>query len=278
MLRVCVALVVLLALGLAACSKSESPRAHQTAASPSTRTAPPLGPSAATLAGDPAPTEPLLAVRAWNRALNARDQAQLEKLYAERVSYYGVDLGRAAVIGKKRAALERAPRFQQSLSKLEVHELSRADVAVTFTKTWTSDGTDKQTVEALLDLERRQGKYVITRESDTRAEARRRGGLSACDDAVLQAVAATAPAKELLGGPVARDRGHSSNGMHIGARPPESTVFSVAIHETHETHLATLAWFEVEPKTGVVRQSVPSRRMLAAPPKLAGRVRLYCGE
>jgi ketosteroid isomerase-like protein len=60
------------------------------------------------------------AVVEWNRAFNQGDLEALEKIYGNRVLFYGKRLTRQEVIEKKRKALGDDPHFRQTLSNLSI--------------------------------------------------------------------------------------------------------------------------------------------------------------
>lgn len=95
----------------------------------------------------------------------------------------------------------------------------------------------------------------------------------ACEEAIADVVFGTEPAATLLRAPMPPD---VRMGMRVGARPPEQPVYSVAIHEVHSDHLATLAWFDVDPKTGAMIESGAGDRPLLVPPALGHRVVAAC--
>jgi hypothetical protein len=269
--------VVVAVLFCNACARRQSPVPAESSTKSSVP--PAMGPSASPSAvSSTTGTElrsPVEVVQRWNAALNARDLALLRELYAPHVEFYGTELSRDAVLERKESALRDAPDFQQSAMRLQVQQLTPVDADVKFTKTWSMKG-QRQAAEAMLELERSGAGYWITGETDAPSEARRLRTWTACEDAVVEAVATTEAARSLLEGPVAPEHGHRSNGLRLGAKPPESVGYEVAVHETHSTHLATLAWFTVDPKTGTMRQTMPEQRVVAGAPKRVARVRLAC--
>ncbi len=218
---------------------------------------------------------PLLAlVRTWDAALNARDAEALRPVYGASVRFYGRDLAREAALGVKRAAL--AKPYAQALGAVRLDRPDPARWRARFDKRWTGPGGAAGEVEAVLVFANEGGRWVVVEETDAKTEARRPPAGESCEDAVIDVVAATAPARALLEGPTDPAHGHRSNGLRLGSTPPESPTFAVAVHETHDSHLVTFAWFEVDPKTGAVRQSMPDERAVPAPPELAAKVRAAC--
>jgi hypothetical protein len=99
-------------------------------------------------------------------------------------------------------------------------------------------------------------------------------GPGSCIELIYDLVASTAEARALLDGPTDPAHGHPSNGMREGT-PNERGIAMVAVHESHETHLATLGWFEVDTTSGLVRDAM-SEKPIAGDPALAAKMVTAC--
>jgi hypothetical protein len=150
-----------------------------------------------------------------------------------------------------------------------------------FQKTWTANGKE-QSVAGSLRLAKEAGAWVVVEESDAKADALRARGRAAasvdsCEEFVVGVVMSVPEAKRLLAGPTNPAGGHESNGLRIGGGPPDSPTFAVAVHENHATHLVTLAWFDVDPKTGQVTDS-PLGGAQKADPALVKKMIAACAK
>ncbi|HEU4539101.1 MAG TPA: hypothetical protein VFS00_33500, partial [Polyangiaceae bacterium] len=175
-------------------------------------------------------------------------------MYGATVRFYGRELAGEAALASKRAAL--AKPYGQTLGAVRFDRSDPARPRATFAKRWTGPGGAAGEAEAVLVFAREGGRWVVAEESDAKTEARHAPGGESCEGAVIGLVAATGPARALLEGPTDPAHGHRSNGLRLGSTPPETPTYAVAVHESHDTHLATLAWFEVAPETGAVRQTM----------------------
>jgi hypothetical protein len=211
-------------------------------------------------------------VEAWTGALNAHDTDTLKRLYAKEVDFYGHHMSIDRVIAQKTQALKQAPDYRQWVENISTEQLGSDQYRVTFDKSWEISGK-KSTVRALLQVHKTVRSYVITLESDAKAQAQTNA--ASCLDAVMALVISTKEATVLLNGPTDPDGGHTTNGLHFGSIPPESKDYAVAVHESHEDHLATLGWFEVDPKTGKVTHD---EQPISADAQKAAKVRQLCSQ
>ncbi|MCU0686174.1 MAG: hypothetical protein MUF34_28665 [Polyangiaceae bacterium] len=268
---------LLAALALGACSsereqgRGAASNAPPSAAPASASAAPQPRPSAALLDEE---GEALLAlIRRWSAALDAHDDDALLALYGAAVRFYGRDSRREGIVASKRAAF--AKGYRQSIGPIALDRADPRRPRATFAKRWVAAGVASE-VTGQLAFEKEGGHWLIVEESDAKTEARRLANGDACRDAVFELVAATATAKAMLAGPTNPAAGHHSNGLHFGSIPPESATYQVGLHETHTTHVPTIAWFEVDPKSGAVRQTMPAERKIEASPQLQEKVRDAC--
>jgi hypothetical protein len=131
---------------LCACSPAARAPARAGANPPgSTRDAGSVAVAAPDASSPAAPRDPVADVVArWNDAHNRHDADALAALYAPTVSFYGADLGSAACVERKRAALAAARDYEQTLSALETSAPDGNDgVFVRFEKTTRSGGRAK---------------------------------------------------------------------------------------------------------------------------------------
>lgn len=263
--------VVCLAPAAVACSrttKSGAPEGEPPAgsAAPAAPAAPAAAPAAPPKA-DPREAEIVTVVKRWNDALATRNAPLLKTVYGAQVRLYTKALDRDAAIKAKAAALAATKDYTQSISAIEV-DLRAADrPRASFQKKWTANGKE-QTVVGSLVLATEAGQWVVVEESDAKTDERRARAAASqdsCEALVLGVVSSTPMAARLLAGPTNPAGGHESNGMRIDGGPPESPTFGVAVHESHADHLVTLAWFDVDPKTGKVTDSIDGAGQKADP-------------
>jgi hypothetical protein len=223
--------------------------------------------------------EILAVVKRWNDALANRDAALLKAVYGAQVRLYTSSVDRDAAVKMKAAALAAAKDYTQSISAIEV-DLRAADrPRASFQKKWTAKGKEQAVVGSLV-LAQEAGKWVVVEESDAKTDERRARAAASqdsCEALVVGVVASTPEAARLLAGPTNPAGGHSSNGLRIGGGPPDSPTFGVAVHENHADHLATLAWFDVDPKTGKVTDSIDGAEQ-KADPALVKRMVAACAK
>lgn len=253
------------ALALGCGKKGESSAADASAPSASVSVAAPAArESSPPAAGVKADLEAL--ANRWNDALRSRNAEALRDVYAKNVRLYGVRMTRDAAVERKAAALAKAPDYTQSIAQPSFDESNPKRPTLVFQKEWTASGKPSSVV-ASLTFANDGGKWFVVEESDAvtdakldlKRDARTLAKAKAtpqadddCEGAVVRAVIALKEAKDLLDGPTNPDGGHSSNGVRVAGGPPESKTFSVAIHENHDDHLATLAWFDVDAETGAI--------------------------
>ncbi|HYQ04944.1 MAG TPA: hypothetical protein VER96_39985 [Polyangiaceae bacterium] len=251
------------------CSRKETSQATPvptvSASAPSTTAAPP-----ATAAQAQATSEG--AVDRWNDLHRARDAQGLAAIYADKVEFYGQQLPKQRVLAMKASAFEKAPDFTQSVSGLKITKPSADRARAEFTKSWTQGGKTSTTT-AVLELSRTDGSFKVTKETDGPSEARKNAAAEGgCEKAIIDLVLHTEPAKGMLMSPMPAD---VRMGMRFGSEPPEQPVYSVAVHEVHEDHLATLAWYDVDPKTGTMSES-GTETHFQVDPTLAQKVVAAC--
>ena len=117
---------------------------------------------------------------AWSRAMDTRDAAALEKIYAARVELYGKEMSREEAIRAKRAAFAKTPTFTQSIADVRVMPSSLDEGWVArFSKTSGAQGKTAS-VSALVALRSEGGSLRVFRESDAPTEAKRGGEIEEC--------------------------------------------------------------------------------------------------
>ncbi len=275
-------------LMLGGCSKSgdeknaPSTKAATSAAAPTGITSASsgqLGPANAKLSATE--KEILEVTQKWNDALAKRDANALESVYASKVRLYESNVARAAAIKTKATALGAAKDYTQSISNVEVDGPTTEHPKALFDKKWTQGGKEKS-VRGSLVFTKENGHWMISEESDAKTDERREQAeknKDSCEALVIAAVMNTEEGKRLLAGPTNAKGGHASNGLRLGGGPPEEPKYAVAIHENHSDHLATLAWFEVDPKTGVVTEQLDEDKALTVTdPAIVPRLKAACAK
>jgi hypothetical protein len=279
-------LVVCLAPTVVACSCSSNSSAPETGSATATPAAPaPAAPAPATPApAAPAPAAPppaaaderqvdpreaeiLTVVKRWNEALATRNTALLKTVYGAEVHLYTKPVDRDAAIKAKSTALAAAKDYTQSISAIEMDLRTAERPRVSFQKKWTANGK-AQSVTGSLVLVKEAGAWVVVEESDAKTDelrARAAASVDSCEAFVVGVVMSTPKAARLLAGPTNPAGGHASNGLRLGSGPPDSPTFAVAVHENHAERLVTLAWFDVDPKTGQVTDSLLGGEQKADP-------------
>jgi hypothetical protein len=278
--------VVCLAPTVVGCSRASTsgtpegePPVGSAATAPAAPTAAPAAPAAAPGAPaaapaavaprkvDPREAEIVAVVKRWNDALATRNTSLLKTVYGAQVRLCTKAIDRDAAIKAKAAALAAAKDYTQSISAVEVDLRESDRPRTSFQKKWTANGKE-QTVVGSLVLAKEAGTWVVVEESDAKTDERRARAAASqdsCEALVIGVVSSTPKAASLLAGPTNPAGGHSSNGLRIGGGPPESPTFGVAVHENHADHLVTLAWFDVDPKTGKVTDSLDGEEQKAGP-------------
>lgn len=301
-LRRSVVLVVCFAPAVIACSSSSNSGAPAAGSAAGSAAAAPATPAPATPApATPAPTAPAPAapapataderkvdpreaeiravVKRWNEALATRSADLLKTVYGAEVRLYGKPLDRDAAIKAKSTALAAAKDYTQSVSAIEVDLRDPAPPRASFQKKWTANGK-AQSVAGSLVLMKEAGSWVVVEESDAKTDALRARAAAradSCEGFVVGVVMSTPKAARLLAGPTNPAGGHESNGLRIGGGPPDSPTFAVAVHENHAEYLVTLAWFDVDPKTGQVTES-PLGEAQKADPALVKKMIAACAN
>lgn len=102
---------------------------------------------------------------------------------------------------------------------------------------------------------------------------RHRTDADTCESLVIAVVASTAEATRLLAAPTNSPNGHRSQGLRIGSGPPDSALYSVAVHESHDDQLVTLGWWDVDPQSGLVTKDDEPQR---ADPALVAKMKTEC--
>ena len=215
------------------------------------------------------------ATKRWNTALAGRNAEALGSVYGATVRLYGVSMARDAAVAAKAASFAKSPDYTQSIGFVAVDTTHIDRVSTSFEKTWTSRGKE-HTARGRLDFASEDGRWVVVDESDTATDVHLTIGPDACANVVVDLVASTKEARELLDGPTDPDGGHTSNGVDawgVGTDDPRAVM--VRVHETHEDHLATLAWFRVNILDGSVRSDLEGR-LLAADRTVAAKVVATC--
>ncbi|HEX4340067.1 MAG TPA: hypothetical protein VH062_29370 [Polyangiaceae bacterium] len=238
-------------LMLSGCSRA--PAGNESTSTPATSAvaaASASPPSIATVPGSATPTDAKSAVEHWN-ALHAKlDAKGLASVYADPVEFYGQRLPKERVLAMKTLQFERAKDYAQSLEDLRITTPAPGRARAEFTKRWTQGGKPGSTA-AVLELVSTPDGFLVTKETDGPSEALKNGlkKPGSCEAAVIALVIATEPAKGLLETPMPPGSGVTM-GLRIGGEPPEQPTYSVAVHEDHPDHLATMGWYDVDPKTG----------------------------
>ncbi|HTQ06474.1 MAG TPA: hypothetical protein VMI54_21590 [Polyangiaceae bacterium] len=239
-------------------------------AKPSAAPASPAASAAAPPA--PAPGTPEAAINRWNALINRADVQGLADVYADSVDFYGQKLPKARVLALKAAAFRKTPDFMQFISELKVTMLSKDVARAEFGKLSTHAGQASDT-NAVLELTRSATDFKVSRETDDPTEARKGKAVERCEAAVVNLVINTEPAKSMLAAKTPPD---VHMGLRIAGGPPDQPTYAVAVHEDHTDHLATLAWYDIDPKTGSMRDSESEGPPLKVDAALSQRVVAAC--
>jgi ketosteroid isomerase-like protein len=249
---------------------------------PATNAAPPATPDTVANAAprpNPNPIEEQInaVTQKWNEALAKRDAKALEGVYAKNVKLYTVDMTREKALKTKSDAFAAAKDYTQSIAVVEYDVRKKDEPKALFNKKWTANGKENQ-VRASLLFTKEGGKWLIKEESDAPSDQRRARAAASQDscESVVQKLAASTPeALRILGARPDPSKGHLSNGTRLGGGPPEQASYSVAIHETHDDHIVTLMWIDVDPKTGAMT-SVIDDKPLKGSEDLVEKVKTAC--
>jgi hypothetical protein len=255
-----------------------------TATPPTTPPATAMATGAATAATGPMPqvdpleTEIVAATNKWNDALTRHDADALKNIYASKLRLYTIETTRDDAVKTKADAFKTTGKdYTQSISYLEVDVRKKAEPRAVFNKKWTAGGKEQQ-VRASLTFTKEAGKWMIKEESDAPSDQRRLRAAQNADgcEALVQKLASSTPeAKRILTSPTNPAKGHLSNGTRIGGGPPEQDKYSIAVHETHDDHYATLMWIDVDPKTGAMTSALDDKPLQGSP-DLVEKVKAAC--
>lgn len=260
----CFPAVAALSLFLLACSKPSSQEAERggrkvasatpsPAAPPSARSVAPVAASSDGPAIAKLPETPRELVAEWTRALNEADMPALERLYGERVVFYGSSLTRSAVLERKRKALAATPDFKQSVLG-EPHFQAQGNlVRVGFRK---RSGPAKAQNDVFATLVLRKGPHLVIQEETDAVTQKKMGPVVAppsdCAEAVWQLVLTTSEAKRTFRQIEQNLKGLSADyrpgGM--GPVPPDGTqsnAYDVAIGVNQPERFEAYAWFTIQP-------------------------------
>jgi hypothetical protein len=215
--------------------------------------APSSAPEVASALGAPSASNPEAAVARWNDALAKHDVEALRSVYADSIEFYGTPMPRDQVLKMKQEAFAQTPDFTQGIQNVRIVPLVSKRLRADFDKSWSGGGHETQ-VPSILELEQMDGQYRVVAEDDLASNSVRNRSANLavhrCEESIVSLVASNPRAHALLSGPVNPDAGHRSNGLRIERGPPEEKVYTVAVHESHDTHLVTLGRYTVDPKTG----------------------------
>lgn len=280
------AIVSVCLLGQACKEKDKEPTAAVDAApsaAPASASASVAASAPASAAAPPAFTgveaELMTVTKAWNDALASRNADGLKTVYGAKVHLYQSSLDRDAAVKAKAAALAKAKDYTQSIGPVEFDLRDKAKPKASFEKKWTQNGKTSS-VRGSLGFAKEAGKWVVVDESDVATDARRAKAQQkdTCESLVVAVVASTPEAKRILNGPTNPAGGHPSNGMRLEGGPPESPQFSVALHENHDDRLVTLAWVDVDPKSGAVTMTLPDEKPLQADANAVAKMKSACAK
>lgn len=110
-------------------------------------------------------------VEQWNKAINEKDYAFLQTLYAPHPKFYLKEFTPSGIVSSKRTWLEKHPEYRQEILGLQVQYPTNDEgtIRCAFRKVLhTKEATDS--VWALLDLHYANGQYLIHKESDQASE------------------------------------------------------------------------------------------------------------
>lgn len=275
-----------LVLAVVACDvqRVDPPPASSSPTPTATPTGDPTGPTAkptgAAPKADPVEDEIAALTKTWNDALAKRDADALKNVYAKNVRLYTVEMTRDKAIKAKAEAFVNDKEYTQSISFLEIDTRKKAEPRALFNKTWKAKGKDSQ-VRASLVFAKEDGKWVIKEESDVPSDQRRlRAAQNAegCESMVQQLASSTPDAQRVLGQRPDPSKGHLSNGTRIGGGPPESSYYSIGIHENHSDRIVTMLWIEVDPKTGAMKSGIDDSPITGGSPALVEKVKTACAS
>jgi hypothetical protein len=157
-----------------ACQRKDAPspasQAASSASSAKPAIAPPPNAAPSASAAAPKPKHPAeIFLMAWSAALDHHAVAELASFYGPEVIFYGRRETLAKVVAAKRQALEKAPKFRQSIT--DVHVQNGPNGFVLRFQKLSGDGV-MTAVAARLVLEASKGKLAIVEESDAPTDKR----------------------------------------------------------------------------------------------------------
>ncbi len=189
-------------------------------------------------------------VQRWNRLHDARDAAGLRDLYAAKVSYYGRETPRAAVIEAKARAFRRTPTFRQSIDGVIDAKPTGARWTAVFGK--RSGASEKlswvsaQLVVSLGD----GGAPLIEEETDFTTISRAKSeAVSSCDSAASAVVYALPQVKKLLAEDEKELAQHPDDRRMGGIGPivDDDGSFSSSLGVHHDERYEAQVWYTVDP-------------------------------
>jgi hypothetical protein len=270
----------LLAIALSGCSKTSS-REHAGVApkppatkpidstAPGSSTTAPATPTSAGPSQSPQTPKELLAE--WTRALNGADLPALERLYDERVRFYGTWLSRSEVIERKRKALAATPGFQQSVLH-EPHFQQQGNlIRVGFRK---RSGPAEAQNDVLATLVLRKGPPLLIREETDAVTQKRFDPLTLepatdCASAVWHLVLSTREAQRIFAEIRQNLKGYPADYRPGGMGPmypdeTQSDAYDMAIGVNQPERFEAYAWFTIK-LDGDVTTSAMSLDLYDAP-------------
>lgn len=239
----------------------------------------PVGPTPSAAASGPDPaSRPIAAkriVRAWSEALDRHDIDALGPLYAPKVTFYGADLSRAAVLAAKKRALGRGSTFEQQIvGDLEAVDTEKGPITISFTKRSGSGGklTDIRSV-IVVD----GATLAITEEHDAASEARAEQLRDARCFEVVAAVVSSLPAvKKILGrveAGLSKFPNHRMGGIGPMRVDDGSVTGGLGVHS--DERYEAMIWYTVSPE-GKLEVTAPEA--LSVPAADAARVKAVCSH
>jgi len=251
------------------------------ASSSSEHSSSPPPPSAPPSAAVPHPGTPEELLREWTRALNEADLNALRRLYADRVRFYGVPLGREQVLEQKRQALSNARTFQQTV--LDTPNSARKGEVTRISFHKRSGPTDAQR-DTLATLVLDNGPPLLIREETDAATEKSHGARSRpsqvptdCPSAVWLLIDSTAEARRLYeqidSNLKSFTAGQNLNPGGLGPFMPSETgdgSYELALGVHHPERFEAYGWFTVHPG-GKITISSGTLELLDAPVSPSGQ-------
>lgn len=246
------------ALAGAACGKVSRSQPVTTSSVPPPSKSAPAAPQlpAADSSGAPSSVAARAVLSEWTRALNDRDFAVLERLYAERVQFYGRSSTRAEVLLRKRQALAATPTFTQSVLGAPSVEQQGEVTRVTFHKRSGPKGRERDVFASL--MVQTGPPALISEETDAVTQQRARPAVlpdsepGDCDTAVWALVGSTREAAKLSAQidhnleQLTADEELNRGGM--GPMTPRETgdgTYQIALGVHHPDRFEAYGWFTI---------------------------------